>query len=507
MSERKQLTEKFREAVASVLPITLIVTIVCFSFVPVTTDLMLSFLIGSVLLIVGMALFTLGSEVSMTQIGTHMGAKLTKSRKLWLILTVSFLLGVAITVAEPDLQVLATNVPNINTTVLIITVSVGVGIFLLLSMLRILLVIPLRWMLLVFYALIFILAALVDKDFLAVAFDSGGVTTGPMTVPFIMALGVGVSSIRSDSHAQTDSFGLVALCSIGPILAVMLLGFIYRGSADGTAAMVLSNYQDTVELGHNYISSLPAYLKEVVIALLPIVAFFLVFQVVSLRLRRLPFMRILVGLVWTCIGLVLFLTGVNVGFSSLGYILGERLAAPGLRYWLIPLAMLMGWFIINAEPAVHVLNKQVEELSAGAISARAMGVSLSIAVSSAMGLGMVRVLTGVSILWFVVPGYVLALAMAFFVPQTFTAIAFDSGGVASGPLTATFMLPFAMGACTAMGGNIMTDAFGIVALVAMMPLITVQAMGVVYVIKSRRQAKTVAQSVYAENDVIELWEV
>ena len=507
MSVRKQLTEKFREAVASVLPITLIVTIVCFSFVPVTTDLMLSFLIGSVLLIVGMALFTLGSEVSMTQIGTHMGAKLTKSRKLWLILTVSFLLGVAITVAEPDLQVLAANVPNIDTTVLIITVSVGVGIFLLLSMLRILLVIPLRWMLLVFYALIFILAALVDKDFLAVAFDSGGVTTGPMTVPFIMALGVGVSSIRSDSHAQTDSFGLVALCSIGPILAVMLLGFIYRGSADGTAAMVLSNYQDTVELGHNYISSLPAYLKEVVIALLPIVAFFLVFQVVSLRLRRLPFMRILVGLVWTCIGLVLFLTGVNVGFSSLGYILGERLAAPGLRYWLIPLAMLMGWFIINAEPAVHVLNKQVEELSAGAISARAMGVSLSIAVSSAMGLGMVRVLTGVSILWFVVPGYVLALAMAFFVPQTFTAIAFDSGGVASGPLTATFMLPFAMGACTAMGGNIMTDAFGIVALVAMMPLITVQAMGVVYVIKSRRQAKTVAQSVYAENDVIELWEV
>ena len=507
MSERKQLTEKFREAVASVLPITLIVTIVCFSFVPVTTDLMLSFLIGSVLLIVGMALFTLGSEVSMTQIGTHMGAKLTKSRKLWLILTVSFLLGVAITVAEPDLQVLAANVPNIDTTVLIITVSVGVGIFLLLSMLRILLVIPLRWMLLVFYALIFILAALVDKDFLAVAFDSGGVTTGPMTVPFIMALGVGVSSIRSDSHAQTDSFGLVALCSIGPILAVMLLGFIYRGSADGTAAMVLSNYQDTVELGHNYIASLPAYLKEVVIALLPIVAFFLVFQVVSLRLRRLPFMRILVGLVWTCVGLVLFLTGVNVGFSSLGYILGERLAAPGLRYWLIPLAMLMGWFIINAEPAVHVLNKQVEELSAGAISARAMGVSLSIAVSSAMGLGMVRVLTGVSILWFVVPGYVLALAMAFFVPQTFTAIAYDSGGVASGPLTATFMLPFAMGACTAMGGNIMTDAFGIVALVAMMPLITVQAMGVVYVIKSRRQAKTVAQSVYAENDVIELWEV
>lgn len=508
MSKRKQLTEKFREAVASVLPITLIVAIVCFSFVPVTTDLMLSFLVGSVLLIVGMALFTMGSDVSMTQIGTHIGAKLTKSRKLWLILSVSFLLGVAITVAEPDLQVLAANVPNIDTTVLIITVSVGVGIFLLLSMLRILLVIPLRWMLLAFYVLIFALAALVDRDFLAVAFDSGGVTTGPMTVPFIMALGVGVASIRSDSHAQTDSFGLVALCSIGPILAVMLLGFIYSSSADSAATLVLSNYQDTVALGHSYISALPAYLKEVVIALLPIVVFFLIFQALSLHLRRVPFMRIMVGLICTCVGLVLFLTGVNVGFSSLGYILGERLAAPGLRYWLIPLSMLMGWFIINAEPAVHVLNKQVEELSAGAISAKAMGFSLSIAVSSAMGLSMVRVLTGVSILWFVVPGYVLALAMSFFVPPTFTAIAFDSGGVASGPLTATFMLPFAMGACTAMGGNIMTDAFGIVALVAMMPLITVQAMGVVYVIKSRKQARSVAQSPhYGDSDVIELWEV
>ncbi len=507
MGKNKQLAEKFRESVASVLPITLIVTIVCFSLVPVDTDLMLSFLIGSILMIIGMALFTLGSEVSMTQIGTHMGAKLTRSRNLALILAVSFLLGVAITVAEPDLQVLANNVPSIDTTVLIITVSVGVGIFLLLSMLRILLVIPLRWMLLGFYALIFILTALVDKNFLAVAFDSGGVTTGPMTVPFIMALGVGVASIRSDSHAQTDSFGLVALCSIGPILAVMLLGFIYRGSADTAASMVLSNYQDTVALGKSYVSSLPAYLKEVVVALLPIIVFFLIFQVVSLRLRRLPFLRIMVGLIWTCVGLVLFLTGVNVGFSSLGYILGERLAAPELRFLLIPLSMLMGWFIINAEPAVHVLNKQVEELSAGAISAKAMGLSLSIGVASAMGLSMVRVLTGISILWFVVPGYLLALVMAFFVPQTFTAIAFDSGGVASGPLTATFMLPFAMGACNAMGGNIMTDAFGIVAMVAMMPLITVQAMGMVYVIKSRRQAKSTAQARYGDNDIIELWEV
>ena len=506
MSERKQLTEKFREAVASVLPITLIVTIVCFSFVPVTTDLMLSFLIGSVLLIVGMALFTLGSEVSMTQIGTHMGAKLTKSRKLWLILTVSFLLGVAITVAEPDLQVLAANVPEIDKTVLILTVSVGVGIFLMLCMVRILFGISLRLLLIVFYVLVFLAAFLSDQGILAVAFDSGGVTTGPMTVPFIMALGVGVASIRSDENAKADSFGLVGLCSIGPIASVLLLGAIYKtqpAQAESEAAAAITN---TVALGRDYLHAFPEYLKEVTLALLPIVVFFLIFQIVSLRLRKLPFLRVMVGILYTYAGLVLFLTGVNVGFSPVGYALGAALTE-GWKLWLlIPLAMLMGWFIINAEPAVHILNRQVEDLSAGAISARAMGMSLSIAVSAAGGLAMLRVITGVSIMYFLVPGYFIALALSFFVPRTFTAIAFDSGGVASGPLTATFMLPFAMGACEALGGNVMTDAFGLVALVAMMPLITVQVMGAIYVIKSRRAEKEPALPDFGDNEIIELWE-
>jgi len=506
LHSKEMFFEKFKEAAASVLPITLIVALMCFSFVPVTTDLLLAFLLGAVLLIVGMGLFTLGSDVSMTQIGSHMGAKLTKSRNLALILSVSFLLGVAITVSEPDLQVLAKNVPAIDTTVLIITVAVGVGLFLLVSMLRILFAIPMKWLLLSLYGLVFLLAALTDPDYLSVAFDSGGVTTGPMTVPFIMALGVGVASIRSDGNAHTDSFGLVALCSVGPILAVLLLSFVYRDAPEGAAASMVSNYQDTVQLGREYLHALPEYLLEVLIALLPIVVFFLFFQVIALKLHKLPLMRILLGLVLTCVGLVLFLTGVNVGFSSLGYLLGQRLAQPKLQFLLIPLAMLMGWFIINAEPAVHVLNKQVEELSAGAISANAMHYSLSIAVAAAMGLAMLRVITGISILWLMVPGYAVALILAFFVPPTFTAIAFDSGGVASGPLTATFMLPFAMGACSAVGGNIMTDAFGLVALVAMMPLITVQIMGLIYVIKVRKVAAE-PELAYGDTDVIELWEV
>ena len=503
---KKILMEKMKEAAASVLPVTVIVLAVCLLLVPVEPGLMLAFLIGSAMLIAGIGLFSLGAEMSMTRIGSLIGAKMTKSRKLGVILLVSFLLGAAITVAEPDLQVLATNVPNIDKTVLILTVSVGVGLFLMLCMVRILFSISLKWLLLGFYILIFVGAFVIDRDMLSIAFDSGGVTTGPMTVPFIMALGVGVASIRSDENAKADSIGLVALCSIGPILAVMILSLVFpagSGSAAETASVDAGN---TVVLGRSYLAAIPHMLLEVAVALAPIAVFFLLFQAFSLRLHKWPLLKILVGIGYTYVGLVLFLTGVNVGFSPLGSVLGAAMGAGWQRWLLIPLAMVMGWFIIDAEPAVHILNQQVEELSAGAISAKAMGLSLSIAVATANGLAMVRVLTGISILWFLVPGYAVALAMMFVVPRTFTAIAFDSGGVASGPLTATFMLPFAMGASEALGGNVMTDAFGLVALVAMMPLITVQAMGGIYVLKSKRGAEKAAALPYDEREIIELWE-
>ena len=500
------LAEKLKEAAASVLPVTAIVAVLCLALVRVDVGLMLSFLLGSGLLILGMGLFTLGAELSMSRIGNLIGAKMTKSRKLWFILAVSFLLGVAITMAEPDLQVLATNVPAIDKTVLIVTVSAGVGLFLMLCMVRILFSVSLRLLLVVFYALLFLGAFLSDAGFLSVAFDSGGVTTGPMTVPFIMALGVGVASIRSDENAKADSFGLVALCSIGPVMAVMLLGAIYPTDTQADVNMVIGGFETTVELGGAYLRSLPTYMLEVAMALLPIFMFFLLFQVFSLRLRKLPLTKIVMGVGYTFLGLVLFLTGVNVGFSPLGYVLGKELVTSGLSALLIPLAMLMGWFIIDAEPAVHILNKQVEELTSGAISAKAMGLSLSVAVALANGLAMVRVLTGLPILYFLLPGYAVALGLSFFVPRTFTAIAFDSGGVASGPLTATFMLPLAMGACTALGGNVMTDAFGLVALVAMMPLITVQVMGGIYVLKSRTKTDAPVLPSFGENEIIELWE-
>ncbi len=509
MPSKSVLIEKTKEAVAAVMPIVLIVALLSAFWVPLQTDLMLAYLVGAAFLVIGMGLFNVGAEISMTQIGSHLGASMTKSRNPVLILTVSFQLGVAITVSEPDLQVLANNVPAIDTTVLIIVVAVGVGGFLALSMARILYKISLRWLLVGFYGLIFVLALLADKDFIAVAFDSGGVTTGPMTVPFIMALGVGVASIRSDAKAQEDSFGLVGLCSVGPILVVLILGFIYSAGTSGDAvSMTAVSYADTVALGSGYLKAIPESLQEVGKAMLPIAVFFLIFQVVSLRLKRKPFVRILAGLLMTLLGLMLFLTGVNVGFSPLGYMLGYQIAKSDFQYVVIPLSALMGWFIINAEPAVHVLNRQVEELSGGAISARAMGLSLSIGVAAAMSISMYRAITGVSILWFIVPGYLLSLALSFLVPATFTAIAFDSGGVASGPLTAAFMLPFAIGAVQSLGGNVMTDAFGLVSMVAMMPLITVQIMGFVSVLSSRRgvSRKTPAAA-YTDSDIIELWEV
>ena len=496
-----------KESLTSVLPITAIVLVLCFTITPISNNAMMAFLLGSLLLIVGMGLFTLGSEMSMIPLGEAVGKEITRSKKVWVIVAISFLIGVIITVAEPDLQVLAGQVPSIPDRVIIWSVALGVGVFLVIALLRILFAIQLSYLLIGFYAIVFVLAGFVSPDFWVVAFDSGGVTTGPMTVPFIMALGVGVASIRSDEKAKSDSFGLVALCSIGPILAVLILGFLYPENTASATETVVDSFETTLTVGYSYLEELPVMMGEVAIALLPICVFFLLFQVFSLHLRKLPLLRILIGVGYTYVGLVLFLTGVNVGFSSLGYVLGGVIVDEGLGLLLIPLATLMGWFIINAEPAVHVLNKQVEELSAGAISSKVMGMSLSIAVAAAMGLAMVRVLTGISILWFVLPGYIIALGLSFFVPSIFTAIAFDSGGVASGPLTATFMLPFAMGATTALGGNTMTDAFGLVALVAMMPLIVVQVMGAIYVIKTRRNKAQESAPVFSDEGVIELWEV
>ena len=504
---RTVLGEKIRESAVSVLPILVIVVILCLCIVPLRTDLLLTFLIGALLLTVGMGLFSLGAEQSMTLIGSRIGTALTKTKNLPLILGVSFLLGFAITVAEPDLQVLAGTVPHIEKTVLLAVVGAGVGLFMSLCMVRILYGIRLRWVLLVCYAIVFALAAFTDKNFLSIAFDSGGVTTGPMTVPFILALGLGVSNIRSDSGAKADSFGLVALCSIGPILAVMILSMIFKADSSAYTPPVIPEIGDSKELFLLFARELPAYMKEIAVSLLPIILFFMIFQIFMLKLTTRKLKKIAIGLVYTYAGLVLFLTGVNVGFMPAGNYLGQVLAKSAHPLFLVPIAMIMGYFIVKAEPAVYVLNKQVEEITDGAISSKAMGMGLSLGVAVSLGLAMVRVLTGISILWFLIPGYAIALGISFFVPKIYTAIAFDSGGVASGPMTAAFLLPMAQGACSALGGNIVTDAFGVVAMVAMTPLITIQVMGLASRIRAKRGVQEGMSAAHGQSEAYAAFEL
>ena len=504
MPQKKSiLMEKLRESLSSVLPITAIVLLLGFTIAPISISAMMTFVIGALMVIIGMSLFTLGADMAMTPMGEKVGSTMTKTRNLKIIIPVCFLIGVIITISEPDLTVLATQVPSIPNMVIILSVAIGVGLFLVVSLLRILIGIRLSHLLIGFYILVFILSFFAPNEFLAVAFDSGGVTTGPMTVPFIMALGVGIASIRTDKHAEHDSFGMVALCSIGPILAVLALSLIYKPTDSAYTAALIPEISNTQELGLLFAVELPHYFREVLIALAPIIAFFFIFNLVSLRLSAKSLLKYVIGLVYTYIGLALFLTGANVGFMPVGSEIGRMIATQDFKWLLVPIGMLIGYFIVAAEPAVHVLNKQVESITAGSISQRAMSTSLSIGVMISLGLAMIRVLTGISIMWFLIPGYALSLILTFFVPRIFTGIAFDSGGVASGPMTATFVLPFAVGACAATGGNIVQDAFGVVAMVAMTPLITIQILGVVYKIKRRRQENLdqlpVAQECIDEN--------
>ena len=481
-----KLIEKLKESLAAVVPITLIVMGISVLLVPLELGTVVMFFVGALMLIVGMGFFQLGAEISMTPMGKGIGSELAESRRLPVILGVGFLMGAIITMAEPDLQVLANQVPAIPNRVLVLTVAVGVGIFLALAILRILLKIRLSVLLMCLYLGLIVLSFFVPADFLAVAFDSGGVTTGPMTVPFIMAMGVGLASVRGDKSAGDDSFGLVALSSVGPVLAVLVLGCFYDPGQASYSLSDVAEVATTRDVARVFALEVPGYAAEVLTSFLPIAGVFVVFQLISRRYRARQIRQILVGFLYTYVGLVLFLCGVNVGFSPVGAALGQALAASAWRWLLVPLGMLIGYFIVKAEPAIQVLNHQVQDVTNGSISAGAMNLCLSVGVAVSVGLAMLRVLTGVPVQWILIPGYLVALVLSRLVPPLFVGIAFDSGGVASGPMTTTFLLPLSLGACEALGGNAMTDAFGVVALVALTPLIAIQIMGLVYQYKQNR---------------------
>ena len=473
----KILFKKLSEALVSVLPVTAIVLLLNLTPIVNFSPLeMTVFLISSAFLIFGIGLFNLGADIAMTPMGEHIGAGLSKSKKLSFLLSVCFAMGLFITVSEPDLSVLAGQVKDIiNPTLLIITVGIGVGIFLIISILKIVFRKQLPSILIFFYMLLFAITSLVvinnNTDFLALAFDSGGVTTGPITVPFIMALGVGIADTLGGKDVEENSFGLFALCSIGPILAVMLLGVFVKNDI----SYQIPNYSIEANLGSDIFDTILSVTKEVFIAIGLVVAFFFILQVIFLKLPKKKILTITVGIIYTFIGLIVFLTAVTVGFMPIGYKMGTELADSS-PWFVVVFGFIIGTVVVLAEPAVHVLNRQVEEITSGTVSKKSMMIALSVGVGISIGLSMLRIVLDFNILYYLIPGYFISLGLSFFVPGLYSAIAFDSGGVASGPLTSTFILPFAVGVCVILQGEskVMTDAFGIVAMVAMTPLITIQ---------------------------------
>ncbi len=494
---------KLKEAFLSVFPVVLIVLIM--SLTPVTdisvTEIIL-FCVSSLFLIIGITLFNIGAELAMTPMGEHVGSGLTKTKKISVLLSVVFVMGLLITVAEPDLTVLATQVSTvINPTTLIVSVGVGVGLFLFIGISKIVFHKDLSSLLMFFYMALFALVAyLVTSgkfEFFPLSFDSGGVTTGPITVPFIMALGVGVAGAVGGRNASDNSFGLVALCSIGPILAVIILSLL----SNGDLSYVLPDYSAEASLGANLFSTIFSVASEVLISLGLIVAFFIVLQIFVLKLPRKKIKQMAIGILYTYIGLVLFLVAVNVGFMPIGFKLGQEIAGAGNEL-LIIFGFVIGAVVVLAEPAVQVLNLQVEKITGGTVSRKSMLIALSIGVGVSIGLSMIRIIYGFSLLYYVVPGYLISLGLSLFVPKIYTAIAFDSGGVASGPLTSSFILPLAIGACSVIAGEsmVLELAFGIVAMVAMTPLITIQVLGFRAVISSKLKEKIEMRRIISAED-------
>ena len=501
--ELKELWSKIKEALVSALPITAIVYIL--SLTPLfdfSTAELITFTVGAVLLVLGIGLFNLGADLAMTPMGTHVGSGLSKQRKLGLLLIVCFVLGMLITIAEPDLQVLANQVSAVmNGTVLIYAVGVGVGAFLVVAILRIVFKKTLSNILMLFYMLLFAMALMLlvsgNESLLPLAFDSGGVTTGPITVPFLMALCVGISSVLGDRRSKENSFGMVALCSIGPILAVLVLGIF----SSSNLSYQVPDYSVSNDILGAYLHTFGHTAKEVAIALGLIVVFFLICQFAFLNLPMKRLLKIGVGVVFTYVGLVIFLTGVNVGFMPIGYKLGVSLAQAD-PWFLTAFGLVMGVLVVLAEPAIHVLTVQVEEVTGGLVTKKSMLLGLCIGVGASIALSVIRIVFDFSLVYYIIPGYFISLALSLFVPPVYTAIAFDSGGVASGPMTSGFILPFATGVCVALQGEsaVLQDAFGVVALVAMTPLITIQLLGFRSIIDRRMKERRAMKRILDADD-------
>ncbi len=485
------IIEKIKEACASVLPIALIILLLSLTICPLPNDIFLAFVVGTCMLTVGLGLFSLGADMSMTRIGGHIGANLTKSRKIPIIAIISLIVGVLITICEPDLHVLAGYTGEMKLP-FILAVAAGLGVFLVLAVMRIIFNVKMKFILAAGYGVILVLsviAYIIDPNFLAIAFDAGGVTTGAMSVPFVMAIGAGIAAISSQSSDDDNTFGLMAICSIGPIIAVLVMGLFGGFENIKYTPHDLPVFDNSQQMGLEFLYKIPHVVKDVLLGLVPIIVFFLIYQFFTVRVHKKEMAQIFIGAGYTFVGMVLFLVGVNVGFMPVGSYLGETFGSMEQSWIVIPVGMIIGFCMTYAEPAVGVLEKQVEEATSGSIPKNILPLTMAAGVAISAGIAMTRSLTGAPILPFLIIGYIAAVVLAFFAPPLFTSIAFDAGGVASGVMAATFLLPLSIGICTAGGvgtAGIMTDAFGTIALVAMTPTITIQIVGLVFKARQKR---------------------
>lgn len=487
------IINKFKEGIMAVLPITIIVLILNFTIAPIESDLIIRFLVGSVLIMIGLAIFLFGADLSIVPMGSHMGAAITKSKKIWIVMVFGFILGFLITIAEPALQILAVQVNDVTSGMIssmsiLLVVSIGVGLLLVVGLMRVVYNISLPKILTILYGGILILSIFSSREFLAVAFDASGATTGAMAVPFIMSIGLGVSAMKAGKTSEDDSFGMVGMASIGPIMAVLIMGIVSK-----TESLTGSLDYDSSSTGGilaPFIKELPTVAIDIMWALLPLLVLFLFFQLFFLKLTKKKLTKILKGIIYTFVGLVLFLTGVNAGFMEAGIALGYIIGNMDNIWILVAIGFILGLVVILAEPAVYLLNEQVEEVTSGHIKKSMILFALGIGVATAVALSMLRIAVPEIQLWhYLLPGYIISIVMSHFVPKIFVGIAFDSGGVASGPMNGTFVLAFAQGAAEAIeGANVLIDGFGIIALVALTPLIAIQILGLIYKYKAGKHS-------------------
>lgn len=486
------LLDKFKEVIYSILPITAIVLILNFTFVPLGIPTLIRFLAGAFLVAVGLTIFLIGIDLGVTPVGKLMGSSLAKSNKILVIAFAGLLLGFIVSIAEPDLQILAGQVDAVTSGavskwMLVAVVSAGIGLLLAAGLLRILFNIPLYKTLTVLYIIILVLAIFSSPVFLGIAFDASGATTGALTVPFVLALALGISSMKKDSKAsEKDSFGLVGIVSAGAIMAVLLMSIIVK-TGELSGILESSTYQ-TDSILAPFAAKLPTLALESAIALLPLIVMFIIFQKVSFKLKKRPLMDIVKGFIYTHIGLTLFLTGVNAGFMDVGTIVGYKVSELGNGTLLVAIGFILGLVTILAEPAVYVLTHQIEDVTSGYVNRKLVMLALSIGIGAAVSLSMLRIaVPGIKLWHFLLPGYIISITLSFFAPKLFVGIAFDSGGVASGPMTATFILAFAQGAADAIeGADVLIDGFGMISMVALMPIIALQILGLVYKARSHR---------------------